>query len=114
MNRIEPHVLIPAFRKIKKKPIRGEFVNKKGDGCCAMSAMAVNVLTPKGFKLDRFNIGAMARTHLGLSESYFAAFVTGWDDRSESEVTGEPEAIRGYSDGKTCFLACVEEGLVSE
>jgi hypothetical protein len=114
MTRIEPHQLIPAYRQIKKKPIRGEFVNKKGDGCCGMSAMAVVVLRPRGIVLDRYNIGKMAREHLGVSESYFAGFVTGWDDRPQTEIPDDRDSIRGYSDGRTNWEACCEEGLVSE
>jgi hypothetical protein len=114
MRRIEPDSLIPVFRKIKKKPIQGEFVNKKGDGCCAMSAMAIHVLRPKGATLDRFNIGRMAREYLGFSDLYFAGFVSGWDDRPGCEVSGDPESIQGYSDGKSNWLACVQEGLIKE
>lgn len=114
MTRISPDQLIVAFLKIKKKPIRGEFINKKGDGCCAMSATVVDVLKPKGFKISRYNVGTLAKDHLGLSEFYFSGFVTGWDGRPHSEVPDDRDAIRGYSDGKTGWEMCIEEGLVTE
>jgi hypothetical protein len=114
MTRIDPDALIAAFRKIRKKPIRGDFVSKSGDGCCAMTAMAVYVLRPKGFQLDRDNVGMLSRENMGLSESYFAGFVTGWDGHPQTEIPDDRESIQGYSDGKTGWETCFEEGLVEE
>lgn len=114
MTRIEPRTLVEAFRKTDKKPIRGDFVNKRGDGCCGLGVTALYELRSQGIHVDRYNVGVLARDRLGLSESYFAGFVIGWDGGLQCDVPDERDATMGYSDGKSCWESCVSEGLVVE
>lgn len=115
MNRIEPRRLIANYRKANKKPIRGEYVNKSGDGCCAMGVTAVCELRPKGMHVDRYNIGFMAKDGLGFTEDYFRGFVCGWDDDANPGGVGcGSDFDLGLSDGRSCWDAVCDEGMVCE
>lgn len=113
-KRIPPELVLDSFRKSKLKPIRGEFMDKQRSGCCALGAVAIAKLKPLGITLDRYTIGLRARDQLGLSESYFTGFVSGWDNEQAKSEVGNQEFVRGLSDGKSAFTACCDAGLVEE
>lgn len=114
MDRIDPQRLIANYRKAKKKPIRGDFVNKKGDGCCALGVTALCELRPQGIQVDRYNVGFLARERLGLNPLYFEGFVCGWDDQRDVSESDDPKFIMGVSDGRSCWESVCGEGMVSE
>lgn len=114
LKRIDHETVVASFRKVGLKPIRRDYVAKDRKGCCAMTAVAINLLKPRGFALDRFNVGLVAKQNLGVSDRYFSGFITGWDGHDVSHETKSSEFNNGVSDGRTAWQACYDDGLIGE
>lgn len=114
LKRIDNETVVASFRKIGMRPIRRDYVTKDRKGCCAMTAVAINLLKPRGFQMDRFNVGTVAKNNLGVSDLYFAGFITGWDGDDLSHEAKASEFCKGVSDGRTAWQACYDDGLIGE
>ena len=100
MKRLLPEVVVNAFRRTGKIPVRLAWTTKDARGCCAIDAVA----TALGVGTDAFR-----RT---LDNSYETGFLAAWDaddphapDMVEA-VKKQPEVVKdGYCDGILCRRA---------
>lgn len=114
LRRIPADLVVDAFRKTKLRPVRGEFLDRGRSACCAITAVVIHELKPIRDSIDKFNVGIKAKRHLGVSHSYFAGFIAGWDSMEGAHEESSAEFVRGLSDGKSAWDAVVREGMVEE
>jgi hypothetical protein len=114
LRRIPADLVVDAFRKTKLRPIRGEFLDRGRSACCAMTAVVIHELRPIRDSINKFNVGLKAKRHLGVSHSYFAGFIAGWDSMEGAHEESSAEFVRGLSDGKSAWEMVLDRGLVKE
>jgi hypothetical protein len=103
MNRITPEQVVEAYKETGLKPRQRVFlVDKCACGLGVLAAHDANIN-------NSYDAYDWAVTQYG--EDYVESFWRGFDDRS---TTPQYEQHIGYEDGRACWQAVVEAGLVEE